>query len=94
MLTQEKTKELMTRLNEAIVAKEKGGLSTDYQIGASYFLSIDNGEETMEQLWDTKLYPLLKDYFRGEHKAKEKLEILEKVYSNDGDLDEAETSTR
>lgn len=94
MLTQEKTKELMTRLNEAIVAKEKGGLSTDYQIGASYFLSINNGEETMEQLWDTKLYPLLKDYFRGEHKAKEKLEILEKVYSNDGDLDEAETSTR
>ncbi|NTL33876.1 AAA family ATPase [Enterococcus faecium] len=94
MLTQEKTKELMTRLNEAIVAKEKGGLSTDYQIGASYFLSIDNGEETMEQLWDTKLYPLLKDYFHGEHKAKEKLEILEKVYSNDGDLDEAETSTR
>ena len=33
-------------------------------------------------------------HFRGEHKAKEKLEILEKVYSNDGDLDEAETSTR
>ncbi len=94
MLTQEKTKELMTRLNETIVTKEKGGLSTDYQIGASYFLSIDNGEETMEQLWDTKLYPLLKDYFRGEHKAKEKLGILEKVYSNDGDLDEAETSTR
>ncbi|EME5973619.1 AAA family ATPase [Enterococcus faecium] len=94
MLKQEKTKKLMMRLNEAIVAKEKGGLSTDYQIGASYFLGIDNGEETMEQLWDTKLYPLLKDYFRGEHKAKEKLEILEKVYSNDGDLDEAETSTR
>lgn len=94
MLTQEKTKELMTRLNEAIVAKEKGGMSTDYQIGASYFLGIDNGEETMEQLWDTKLYPLLKDYFRGEHKATEKLEILGKVYSNDGDSDEAETSTR
>ena len=32
----------------------------------------------MEQLWDTKLYPLLKDYFRGEHKAAEKLEILGK----------------
>lgn len=94
MLKQEKTKKLMMRLNEAIVAKEKGGLSTDYQIGASYFLGIDNGEETMEQLWDTKLYPLLKDYFRGEHKATEKLEILGKVYSNDGDLDEAETSTR
>lgn len=94
MLKQEKTKKLMMRLNEAIVAKEKGGLSTDYQIGASYFLGIDNGEETMEQLWDTKLYPLLKDYFRGEHKATEKLEILGKVYSNAGDLDEAETSTR
>lgn len=94
MLKQEKTKKLMMRLNEAIIAKEKGGLSTDYQIGASYFLGIDNGEETMEQLWDTKLYPLLKDYFRGEHKAAEKLEILGKVYSNDGDSDEAETSTR
>ena len=37
---------LMMRLNEAIICqKKKGGLSTDYQIGASYFLGIDNGEE-------------------------------------------------
>lgn len=52
-----------------IVSKKKGSPLN------FYFLGIDNGEETMEQLWDTKLYPLLKDYFRGEHKATEKLEI-------------------
>ncbi|EMF0202287.1 AAA family ATPase [Enterococcus hirae] len=93
MLIQEKTKKLMKRLNDAIIAEEIGGLSTDYQIGASYFLGVDNGKETMEELWNTKLYPLLKDYFRGEHQAAEKLVMIEEVYFNDGDSDEAETHT-
>ncbi|EMF0109205.1 AAA family ATPase [Enterococcus hirae] len=93
MLIQEKTKKLMKRLNDAIIAEEIGGLSTDYQIGASYFLGVDNGKETMKELWNTKLYPLLKDYFRGEHQAAEKLVMIEEVYFNDGDSDEAETHT-
>ncbi|EOS7907874.1 AAA family ATPase [Enterococcus hirae] len=93
MLIQEKTKKLMKRLNDAIIAEEIGGLSTDYQIGASYFLGVDNGKKTMKELWNTKLYPLLKDYFRGEHQAAEKLVMIEEVYFNDGDSDEAETHT-
>lgn len=88
MLNSDKTKAVMTRLNEAIVEKEKGGLTTDYQIGASYFKSIDKlgvEREFFESLWNTKLKPLLKDYFRGEHKSDEKLAKLEKIYFDEVD---------
>ncbi|WP_200886049.1 McrB family protein [Clostridium tyrobutyricum] len=88
MLNSDKTKAVMTRLNEAIVEKEKGGLTIDYQIGASYFKSIDKlgvDREFFESLWNTKLKPLLKDYFRGEHKSDEKLAKLEKIYFDEVD---------
>lgn len=70
----------MMRLNSAIV--EKGGLTQDYQIGASYFKDLGSPEsdETNAPLWDTKLFPLLKDYFRGEHKASEKIDKIKKEY--------------
>ena len=73
-------KKQMVRLNSAIV--EKGGLTQDYQIGASYFKDLDSPETdvTNAPLWDTKLFPLLKDYFRGEHKASEKVNEIKKEY--------------
>jgi DNA polymerase III delta prime subunit len=88
MLNSDETKAVMTRLNEAIIEKEKGGLTTDYQIGASYFKSIDGlgvEREVLEPLWNTKLKPLLRDYFRGEHKSDEKLAKLEKIYFDEVD---------
>lgn len=75
-------KKQMTKINNSIVTS--GGLTEDYQIGASYFVDQDQPEEDENNapLWDSKIYPLLKDYFRGEHQAKEKLDSLKKSYFN------------
>lgn len=83
MLKNDETKALMTRINEAIIDKTKGGLTKDYQIGASYFLTIDEegtSSEAIRALWDNKLFPLLTDYFRGEHESERKLKYLEDAY--------------
>jgi 5-methylcytosine-specific restriction endonuclease McrBC GTP-binding regulatory subunit McrB len=79
----EDTKLLMNRLNDVIFDKDIGGLSQDYKIGASYFKEIDADPidpDKKDALWDNKLEPLLKDYFRGERDATSKLENLKKVY--------------
>lgn len=83
MLRNNDTKVLMSRLNSALVDKNKGGLTRDYEIGASYFLSIDDkdtSKEVIEPLWNNKLQPLLIEYFRGEHEANKKLKLLENSY--------------
>lgn len=83
MLKNDETKALMTRINDAIIDKTKGGLTKDYQIGASYFLTIDEegtSSEAIRALWDNKLFPLLTDYFRGEHESERKLKYLEDAY--------------
>ena len=72
------TKRIMYRLNNAII--EEGHLNQDYQIGASYFKGLDKGTISIENLWDYKLNPLLKDYFRGERLADEKMKALEIAY--------------
>jgi len=82
MLTNEDVKNRMTRLNEAITSDEIG-LSNDYQIGGSYFLLLDKGQIEELELWNSKLKPLLKDYFRGERNAAKKLEVLESAYAGD-----------
>lgn len=77
--------EQMKRINDSIVIK--GGLTTDYQIGASYFIDLDEPEtdESIAPLWNNKLFPLLNDYFRGEHKAADKLLAIKKDYFNEED---------
>ena len=72
MQLNEETKEIMYRLNNAIV--EEGHLTQDYQIGASYFKNLDEGTLSIKNLWDYKLKPLLNDYFRGERLANDKME--------------------
>ena len=78
MQLNEETKEIMYRLNNAIV--EKGHLTQDYQIGASYFKNLDEGTLSIKNLWDYKLKPLLNDYFRGERIANDKMRALENAY--------------
>lgn len=78
MSLNKETKEIMDRMNKAIV--EIGCLSQDYQIGASYFRSVDNKTLSINDLWDYKLKPLLKDYFRGERLADDKMKALENAY--------------
>lgn len=87
MLKKSSTKTVMSRLNQAISGKV-GGLSKDYEIGASYFVELDNQNETMDQLWSYRLSPLLKDYFRGQHQFEEKIKKLQQVYFNEAELDE------
>lgn len=74
----EETKEIMHRLNNAIV--DEGHLTQDYQIGASYFKNLDEGTLSIKNLWDYKLKPLLNDYFRGERLANDKMRALENAY--------------
>lgn len=51
----------MTALNTEIAKVEE--LNENYQIGASYFLKLDN--LSFDQLWTDYLHPLLQDYVRG-----------------------------
>ena len=90
MLRTTVVKNLMDQLNEVIVSPEIG-LTEDYQIGASYFKSLEKIDEGMAQsdLWSDKLAPLFKDYLRGERLFESKLAILEECFfqgdSNDTD---------
>ena len=79
----EETKEIMYRLNNAIV--DEGHLTQDYQIGASYFKNLDEGTLSIKNLWDYKLKPLLNDYFRGERLAIDKMRALENAYFGTGE---------
>lgn len=75
--------EQMKRINDSIV--NKGGLTSDYQIGASYFVDLKEPETDAANapLWHYKICPLLKDYFRGEHRAEDKLSQIKKDYFNE-----------
>ena len=68
--------ERMESLNNAIV--EVDGLNTNYQIGAAYFLKLN--ELTFEQLWTDCLKPLLEDYIQGMDDEEDIMEKLAEAY--------------
>lgn len=75
----------MTNLNLAILTIQ--GLSTAYQIGAAYFLKLENyltneglDENSWTNLWDNHLYGLLFEYLRGLPTAEEDLKTLHQAY--------------
>ena len=68
--------ERMESLNNAIV--EVDGLNTNYQIGAAYFLKLN--ELTFEQLWTDCLKPLLEDYIQGMYDEEDIMEKLAEAY--------------
>lgn len=80
-------KERMNNLNYAILTIQ--GLSTAYQIGAAYFLKLDNyltndenlGTDSWKSLWDNHLYGLLFEYLRGLPNAEGDLDILYRAYT-------------
>lgn len=80
-------KERMDNLNYAILTIQ--GLSTAYQIGAAYFLKLENyltNDEKLEtdswkSLWDNHLYGLLFEYLRGLPNAEGDLDILYRAYT-------------
>lgn len=68
--------ERMESLNNAIV--EVDGLNTNYQIGAAYFLKLN--ELTFEQLWTDCLKPLLEEYIQGMYDEEDIMEKLAEAY--------------
>lgn len=82
----DKIKKRMKNLNCAILTIQ--GLSTAYQIGAAYFLKLENylasdgelGDGSWESLWDNHLNGLLFEYLRGLPNAEEDLETLRSAY--------------
>ncbi len=71
----------MERLNNAI---NEIGLNDAYHIGGAYFLKLKNYKnetKPFDCLWNNHLEPLLKEYLRGNAKAKGHLETLKKAYN-------------
>lgn len=87
MLVNEIVKHQMNMLNDCLISNEIG-LSKDYQIGASYFLSLDKEAVSANDLWEYKLEPLFKDYFRGEQQAQNKISLLKQSFF--GTLDDTQ----
>ena len=84
---EDKARRVMMALNNAIWNEEnhKGieELSSAYQIGASYFLKLDNFKDINNpfvDLWEMHLKGLLAEYLRGLDRSDEKMMTLEKAY--------------
>lgn len=81
-------RERMHNLNLCILTIQ--GLSSGYQIGASYYLKLRNylednklTEESWNNLWDLHIYGLLFEYLRGVPDIHKQLDILHKAYQLD-----------
>ena len=82
----------MCALNKAILDIKE--LNSNYQIGAAYFLKLNN--LSFEKLWTDYLKPLLQEYVRGMYKESEIIQQLEDAYysnnnktSTKGETDES-----
>lgn len=71
----------MKRLNEAIIKFKSEGLNENYQIGAAYFLKLN--EINVDQLWSDYLEPLLKDYIQGMPNEEEILTSFKNAYNGE-----------
>lgn len=79
MIHAEEVKTRMTALNNAI-CDEKLGLNKSYQIGAAYFLKLDEYDGDFDKLWEYHLRGLLSEYLRGNRDAEKQLEQLKEAY--------------
>lgn len=72
-------KERMLKLNKQI--SETDGLNASYHIGAAYFLdSNGNARQDIEDIWNLRIEPLLKEYLRGMPDNIEKIELLKNSF--------------
>lgn len=68
-------KERMVKLNKLI--SNIDGLNPSYHIGAAYFLdSNGNARHDIDNIWNLRIEPLLKEYLRGMPDSSEKIELL------------------
>jgi len=76
----------MKKLNEAI--ENIAGFSSAYHIGGAYFLDTDGNciqDEELENVWDYRIEPLLKEYLRGMPNGKNELEKLKNAFFGNED---------
>ena len=76
----------MKRLNKAI--ENIAGFSSAYHIGGAYFLNTEGKciqDEELENVWDYRIEPLLKEYLRGMPNGKDELEKLKNVFFGNED---------
>lgn len=71
-------KERMGALNKVIFTNPSLGKA--YQIGAAYFLRLNELNGDFDALWAYHLEPLLREYLRGDPKAEEFLDEMKKAY--------------
>ena len=73
-------KEKMLKLNTQI--SDTDGLNSSYHIGAAYFLdSNGNVRQDIDNIWNLRIKPLLKEYLRGMPDSIEKIELLENAFT-------------
>jgi len=72
-------KDRMLKLNEQI--SKTDGLNPSYHIGAAYFLD-SNGKvrQDIDNIWNLRIEPLLKEYLRGIPDSIDKIEKLKKAF--------------
>jgi 5-methylcytosine-specific restriction endonuclease McrBC GTP-binding regulatory subunit McrB len=85
----DEAKSRMTALNKEILKIKE--LNSNYQIGAAYFLKLNNlsFDKCFDELWTDYLEPLLQEYVRGMYNESEIMKQLEKAYN----LNNNKTST-
>lgn len=71
-------KERMGALNKVIFTNPSLGKA--YQIGAAYFLRLNELNGNFDALWAYHLEPLLREYLRGDPRAEEFLDEMKKAY--------------
>lgn len=72
-------KEKMLNLNKQI--SETDGLNPSYHIGAAYFLdSNGNARQDIDNIWNLRIEPLLKEYLRGMPDSIDKIELLKNAF--------------
>lgn len=77
----QKIKNRMGNLNAQISLTD--GLNSSYHIGGAYFLDSEGNaisDDKMEDVWNLRLKPLLKEYLRGMPDSENKLKQLEEAF--------------
>ena len=78
MTDPDKVRQRMFALNDEIA--KTPGLNKSYQIGAAYFLKLDECGGDFDKLWEYHLKGLLYEYLRGKRDADEQMKKLESAY--------------
>lgn len=76
--------DICKKLNKHIVSEKGFNLSESYQLGHSYFLKPEKLQKSLiDQIWESNIAPLLKEYLRaeyGENEIKQHLKNAKEIF--------------